>query len=328
MKRPAALICAAGCFVSDTRSNHPSGLCHDPVSTVRAGLRSFAQHGILRRAIRGNGWSIVRFLERYEVFIVLAGIILANVVFVAMAASGYVTGGLYNYGRFFLLGATLLVVILMVRGSSGLSDIVKPFLNWRVKPKWYLFALLWPPVIAMGVLLAKVLLTDFKLADLTFGTQFLTRFDILANVAVGAFIGEIVWVSYAIRQLSKFASVFLAAVFVGIVWTLWWMPMAYFNFGIVPGLEPQTLLMNQTGVALFCGLVYYHTRSALCVLILQLNVNLSLLVFPVLPTTGGEGTYTAFAAAYLICAILGFVILGPKPLFARTAETDDFAYPH
>ena len=258
-----------------------------------------------------------RILERSEVFVILTAIVLVNVVFVWAAAEGYFRGGVYNYGRFLLLGGTLAVVVFAIRGWVGIKEIIAPLFKWRVHPKWYAFAILWPLGIASTVLAIKVLFTETRFEDLDFQTQFLTRFDILFTVGFGALIGEIVWVSYSIRRLSRFTSFFLASIIVAIFWTLWWMPMAYFNFGIIPGLTPFSLLINQTGVALICGLLYFHSRSALCVLILQFCVNLSLLVFPVLPTNGGSGTYIFFATTYLTLAVLAYLLLGPKPLFRK-----------
>ena len=259
-----------------------------------------------------------RLLDRGEVFFFLIAIVVANLIFVGAAAQGYFGGGAYNYGRFLLLGGTLFVIVFAIRGRAGLAEILAPLFRWRVHPKWYLFAVLWPVVIGLLVLGIKILTTEFRFADLSFETRLLMRPGILFTVAFGALVGEIVWVSYSIQRLSRFMTVFVASLVVGAFWTLWWMPMAYFDYGIVPGLEPLPLLINQTGVALVCGLLYYHTKSAFCVLIMQFCVNASLIVLPVLPTTGGTGTYLFFAITYVVMAVLAYVVLGPKPLLSKT----------
>ncbi|MDA0811383.1 MAG: hypothetical protein O3C21_03175, partial [Verrucomicrobia bacterium] len=84
------------------------------------------------------------------------------------------------------------------------------------------------------------------------------------------------------------------------------------------------LLFNQMGIAAMCAFVYFHTRSGLLVLVMQIMFNATILVFPITPTVGGAPTYWAFALTYFCAALILFLIFGTKPIFAeRTRKTGE-----
>ncbi len=260
--------------------------------------------------------------RRHEVLTFLSFIVVVNAIFVAACAEGILPDSVYNYGRFALLGSVMLLVVYASRGLWAIVDLFRPLAHWRVAPKWYLLAMLWALSIGILVLAGKIALGVTAFEDLSLQLGVVTNPRIMLTLVIGALIGEIVWISYSIRYLSQRHTIFVAGLIVGVFWTAWWLPMAHYDYGIIPGLKLLPLLINQTGVALMCGLVYFHTRSAICVLLLQIGVNSSILVLPVLPTTGGEATYMAFSITYFLSAVLAYIVLGPKPLLFKQQETD------
>ena len=94
---------------------------------------------------------MMSFLRKYEVWCFLGLIIVANTLFVSGIVFDVLPQGLYAYGRFALLGAVLLGVVMVARGRAGLDDLLRPLLEWRRPPAWYLFALLWTPAVISAV---------------------------------------------------------------------------------------------------------------------------------------------------------------------------------
>ncbi|MFY7905509.1 MAG: hypothetical protein ACOVO0_05170, partial [Burkholderiaceae bacterium] len=84
------------------------------------------------------------------------------------------------------------------------------------------------------------------------------------------------------------------------------------SVGVIPDLPLDALLVNMLGVAAMCGFVYSHTKSGLAVLTLQLSLNSSLLIFPVVPDSGGVATYWLFAVVYFIAVFLLYARFGPS----------------
>ena len=252
--------------------------------------------------------------RKYEVWIFLGLILVANTLFVSGIAFDVLPKGLYSYGRFALLGALLLGIVLAARGRAGLDDLLHPMLEWRRPVGWYLFALLWTPAIC-----ALVLLTRGGLGATApeFATNFslIKRPSVLLILLFSSFVGEMVWISYSVRRLTMQFTPYVAALIVGTVWTAWWLPMAIYNFGIIPDLPLPALLFNQVGVAVAGAFVYMHTKSGFLVLCVQVIFNTSILVLPITPAAGGVATYWTFAVTYFITASLLFAVFGPKPLF-------------
>jgi hypothetical protein len=127
-----------------------------------------------------------------------------------------------------------------------------------------------------------------------------------------AFLGEVVWISYAVRELSKITKPFYASQIIGVVWTLWWLPSVYINVGVIEDLPIWPLFLNMMGAAGMCAIVYGKTKSGLCVLVIQYMLNMSLILLPISPGAGGS-TYTIYAVTYFL-TMLGFMYLMPPKI--------------
>lgn len=259
---------------------------------------------------------MIAFLRKHEVWLVLALIVSANALFVTCVVNGILPESLYGFGRFALLGAVLFGSVFLLRGMNGIMDILKPMFVWKLQPLLYLFAITWTACLCFLVLIAKQVITADSLTmdELVTGLQSIMSPRLLVTLLVSSFIGEMVWISYAVRKLSVRFTHFVSALIVGAVWTAWWLPMSIYDFGIIPGLPLVALLFNQMGIAAMCAFVYFHTRSGLLVLVMQIMFNATILVFPITPTIGGAPTYWAFALTYFAASLVLFLVFGPKPI--------------
>jgi len=262
--------------------------------------------------------AVREFVRRHEVVIALCLIVVVNALFVGGIAAKLLPDRLYYLGRFLLLGSVLGGVVLVGSGIRGLLELLKPMTRWRISPVWYLLAFLWPGLIGILTLAGKGLLTGTGLAEISWDFSVISQPNVIRTVLIGAFIGEIVWVSYAIRKLSTRFTPFVGSQIVGTVWTLWWMPMVILDVGVIPGIPPLSLFLSMLGIAAMCSFIYSHTKSGIAVLILQVMVNSSALIFPVIPTTGGIPTFVAYSAVYYVCVLLLYARFGPRPILKVT----------
>lgn len=254
------------------------------------------------------------FVQRHEVWVFLALVVAVNAVFVWSIASEVLPRGLYNYGRFLLLGGTLAGVVLIARGGKAVVGLLEPLARWRIDPRWYLFGLLWGAVMATLVLLLMVPLGGEGISSDTLRLGPLSRPGTVLSLLVGSLIGEVVWIGYALSRLAPRFGHFMASQIVGVVWALWWFPMVLLNIGVIPGLPLVALVINQAGVAAVCALVYARTGSGLAVLVTQISFNAAIIVFPVTPVAAGATTYWVFAIVYWIAALALHLRLGERPL--------------
>lgn len=264
--------------------------------------------------------SLHNFVRRHELVIALTLILIVNALFVSAIHSHIIPHKFYYFGRFLLLGGTLGTVVLVGSGFSGIWELVKPMLRWRIAPWWYLLAFTWAASMCVLVLLGKIAFTGAPASILKPDFSVVSIPAVAVTIFVGSFVGEIVWVSYAIRKLSARFTPFIGSQIVGTVWTLWWMPMVILNVGVFPDLPPVALLVSMLGIAAMCSFVYHHTKSGIAVLILQMMVNSSSVIFPVIPHTGGVGTFVAYGIVYCSAVLLLYLRFGPKPMFKSRAS--------
>ncbi len=82
----------------------------------------------------------------------------------------------------------------------------------------------------------------------------------------------------------------------------------------------MALLVSMPGIAAMCSFVYHHTKSGIAVLILQMMVNSFSVIFPVIPHTGGVGTFVAYGIVYYTAVVLLYLRFGPKPILPSKAS--------
>lgn len=238
------------------------------------------------------------FIKKYEIWIFLVLGPLANVFFVQARINGLMSPTIYNTGRFCVLLFILICIIKFTRGNKGIRDLFKPMLNWKVHPKWIFLCLTFPTTIATITLLLKALYYDAEYS--TFFNLNITTFrGYMANI-VWAFLGEVVWVSYSIRQLSKIVKPFYASQIIAVFWTLWFIPIILLGEGTFPEIPVLPAFIFFMGLAGMCAFIYKHTKSGLCVLLLQTMVNYTAVSLPIMPTYGGANTFIAFAFIYFL----------------------------
>ncbi len=262
------------------------------------------------------------FLQKHEVWVFLCLIVVAQTIFVMLVANEFVPERNYRLGRFYLLAGLLSVILLLSRGISGILEVLRPLFNFNVPWFWFPLALLWAPSLALIYVIGEGIVTGqgFSFSELDWSRM--SKLGVIRSVLIASFVGEIVWVSYAIMRLSKRYSAFLSSQIVGIFWSFWWLPMAIFNVGIVQNVPIYAVFISIMAVAANCCFFYKNSGSALVVFMMQAMFNSCLLIFPVIPNNGGVMAYTAFSILYWVTALLMFNLFGPKPLFKKVVSLE------
>lgn len=249
------------------------------------------------------------FIRKYEIWIFLILAPLLNAVITYIHSTGLIYGFVYTHGRFYALTLLLICLVMYTKGIQGIKDLFKPMFVWKVNPKWYLFCLLFSLTIcAFALLLKSFYFESDYLALLKFNFPPLKSSVILIT---WAFMGEVVWVSYAFRELSKTLKPFYASQIIGFFWTCWWAPSILINIGVIVDLPLWSLLLNMLGAAGMCAIVYGKTKSGICVWILQYMMNMSVLILPISPTIGGIPTYSTYAVLYFIAMLVFMYFMNP-----------------
>lgn len=133
--------------------------------------------------------------------------ILLPMVVIAMVAGPSVAG----------VAATALFV-----GKTGLHDLWRRFLEFRVGARWYAVALLTAPLVVSGVLLALSLVSSVFRPGIVTASDPATHLALgLATGIVAGLFEELGWTGFAVPRLRLRYGVVATGLIVGLVWGAW-----------------------------------------------------------------------------------------------------------
>jgi membrane protease YdiL (CAAX protease family) len=172
-----------------------------------------------------------------------------------------------------------LAVTALVRGRSGLRELLARALRWRAAPKWYAVALLTAPVSVLAALLTLSLLSPEYLPTFfaSDAKGSILTFALLAGVAVAIF-EETGWTGFAVPELRRTHAVLWTGLIIGIVWGAWHLLVNVWGSAEAMGSVPQGLFLL---VVLFSFLppyrvlmvtVYDRTGSLLLVVLMHTSL--------------------------------------------------------
>lgn len=252
----------------------------------------------------------VQIASKAEVWTFFGVILALNTILVVGVTQDWLPGALFSRGRFYLMFVVLVAVVFVYRGWRATLGTLQPLTVWRVSPTWFLLAVLVPIVASVLFLLLWAAITWSSPDILGSGLHLLSRPNLLLTIFISSLVGEIVWVGFAIRMLRHHYPVALVCAIVGTAWGLWWLPMVYFEMGVIPNLTFVGLWMNMIGIAFFCAFFYLRTGSGLVILVMQFVYNCAALAFAVIDS--GAAAYNTFSALYMIAGYLAVRFGLPK----------------
>jgi len=113
-------------------------------------------------------------------------------------------------------GLAAIIVTAWESGRPGARELLRQFRRWRVRPIWYLAALLGPGLLGLVALV---------LSALTGGPTAARWFSLprarLLGLTIGPWGEELGWRGYAQPQLQQGLGAFWASLVVGTVWSVW-----------------------------------------------------------------------------------------------------------
>ncbi len=256
-------------------------------------------------------------IARFPVTVFMVGALVTQVLLTASQHHG-----VRNYGLGLLRIPSPAIWALLVAsiawGKKDAWKLVSSLWNWRVKPGYYVMALAYPPGVAIVSLLILRAVGLNERIELDLVEPAKLEFAWLCfRIST---VEEIAWVGFLLQAFSKRWTLFQAASLMGLCWGIWYIPLILTNIQVTPNLPLLPLLINFMSIAAICGWLYYRTRSAGVVCIMQLMTNYTTQLIPVLPQRGGETQYVAFVLVKALFSILLFAVWGPKPLFGKTNE--------
>jgi uncharacterized protein len=183
-----------------------------------------------------------------------------------------------------LLGAfgptvAALVVTAFVAGSSGVKQLLRRILLWRVPPRWYLFALFWPAFLSLAATFSiRALggpLPDFTSPAIVglsplpqelqgVGPWPLLPFIFLQNMLIGSAMGEeLGWRGFALPRLQARMSALAASLVLGLLWAIWHLPLYLTAGHPISEVFVGWLLVSILADAILFTWLFNNTRGSL-----------------------------------------------------------------
>jgi membrane protease YdiL (CAAX protease family) len=202
----------------------------------------------------------------------------------------------------------------LIDGQQGLREFRSRLLKWRVDRRWYAFALLAAPLVAMAVtlllsfaspaFLPGLIVADDKMALLLLG--------LAVSVAAG-FFEELGWTGFAIPHLRRRYGALTTGLIVGLLWSAWHVLVVAWGMGDRNGSVPLAVFVIVDGLAGLPAfrvlMVWLYDRTESLFLSMLMHVGLTATVLILTPQTTGTRLLTyglAFAAAtWTVIAIAG-----------------------
>src|SRR3712207_3977388 len=121
------------------------------------------------------------------------------------------------------------VITAQESGRAGLRSLLSRIVRWRVAPFWYSVARLGPIVVQLVAMALHVVLggqpPDLSAMVGVLPTVLVSFVYMLIQVGIGEEVG---WRGYALPKLQAGYSALLSSVVLGVIWTLWHLPL-FFN---------------------------------------------------------------------------------------------------
>lgn len=211
---------------------------------------------------------------------------------------------LFGFGG---LGPTIAAyaAVIATRRHRPLGEFHARLLRWRLRPRWYAAALGLPLLlVGAGAALTLALVPAWREVLETLRPWWSWPV-LLPLMVLGGGLEELGWRGVLLEECGD-TSV-LSAVFVGVIWSVWHLPL--FRFAIGGHDLPYAWFAVETiGLALILAWLYWHTRSILLCVLLHAGFNATMAM------GFGGGTFTMVLA--IGAAALGLVLLRcfPPPI--------------
>ena len=198
-------------------------------------------------------------------------------------------------------------------GVAGVRQLLRKYVIWRVRPIWYLAAVLAPSIPAVAVTAIYLWRGGGRL-----GSPDIDRLAALPAIAglsvlAGPLGEELGWRGFLLPRLKERTSLLGASLVVGVVWTFWhaplfWAPSGSFISGAPVTVQSVAMFLTiVTGLSCLIAWVWHHARgSVLLTILMHLSINLNLLatVFPGAARAQQQMPYSTIVALWVLVAVI------------------------
>ena len=166
-------------------------------------------------------------------------------------------------------GIVAIVITAFLAGKHGIGDLFRPLKIWRVGIVWYLFVLLFQPILFYVSkwidfsLLGRSYEVVSPLSTLDIEAPFVfIAISVIISAIPGAFMEELGWRGFALSKLQYKYNALIASIILGLIWGLWHIPSIMYLEG-TDVLNIVWAVVNTVSATILFTWVYNNTKGSL-----------------------------------------------------------------
>jgi uncharacterized protein len=196
-----------------------------------------------------------------------------------------------------------IIVVAVVSGKNGLKELWFRLLDWRLKLRWFIFIILFPPLI----ICIAFLIHRFTGGTVPAWPSAESLFMLIPNFFLILVLGgplneELGWRGFMLPHLLKFRNPLPAAFIVGVFWAVWHLPLFWISGASQEGIPTGLVLLQIIALSFIFTWLHNRTRGSLIIpLFFHAALNTSGAILPILPAQAGS------LQPYIITVVLAVV---------------------
>jgi membrane protease YdiL (CAAX protease family) len=219
-------------------------------------------------------------------------------------------------------GPTLaaLIILAITEGMSGLREIGRRLLIWRVGLGWYLVIFLLTAIVILPAIGIHVLLGGTGLEWNDPGRWYLIVPAFLQILFLSVLGEEIGWRGFALPRLQRPFNALGASVVLGAIWALWHLPLFWMPEDFHSEIPFGLFFLQELGLTVLFTWVYNNTRGSLLLASLfHAASNTTIGVLPVIPADAGGSLRPLWLSVGLLSVVTLVIVAvyGPERLSRR-----------
>ncbi|MFZ2147610.1 MAG: CPBP family intramembrane glutamic endopeptidase [Sedimentisphaerales bacterium] len=208
-----------------------------------------------------------------------------------------------------------IIVVNILSGKTGSKDLLASLLRWRVGVIWYMLALFGPVALLLGAVVLDILFSDKTPNFGRFGTEtWSTGLVALAIALLSNPWEEVGWRGFALAKLQLRYSACVSTLIVGILWSLWHLPLFWTKGHPMSTLPFLPWLVGVIAAAFIYTWLYNSSKGSLLIVSL---FHISFNTVGSTLATIHTGSHLSLVAVSGLVAVFLLVTCGPAHLSCR-----------
>lgn len=222
----------------------------------------------------------------------------------------------------FVPSISAIVLTAIIRGKKDTIELLKSLIKIKYSYKWYLYSFLLIPIIFV-IAFSTMKIYGKATPNLSFPIYALPLIFLYIMALMGPLGEELGWRGFLLDRFLTIKKPILAALFVGIIWSLWHLPLFFFKETVQNDLViiygfPLTFLfysLYTIMISIFISLIFIRTKkSTFAAIVFHTMANLSIGAMPLIFSKIGAIIQLSFMG---IASIIVLVFIKNKKVYYK-----------